>query len=279
MLTHPVITTSFFTACQKQYFMKKSFALTIASALLTLSFPMANCKKDKTAADPMVLTASTNIQAKIDEYKSLLGADNGGEPGTKGTPGFREINWDALTDAESAPNLYLPDLFNSPTAPRSRGIVISTPGTGLMVSADSNNPTNTPTSFGNINPTYTAIFPPFSGERLFSPVGSNIADIRFYVPGSSTKAVVRGFGAVYVDVDRVENTAFEYFDINDNSLGTYATPVLNNGHVFLGVLFPEAVVHRVRIEYGNSPLGPNDGGSVDVSVMDNFIFGEPQAAQ
>jgi hypothetical protein len=247
--------------------------------LLVVALFTTRCKKEETPTTPTptVLTADANIAAKINAYKALFGgADNGGEPGTKGTTGFREITWDGLSDAESAPNLYAPDLFNSPTAPRARGIVLSTPGTGLMVSADSSNPTNTPTGFGNINPTYSAIFPAFSGERLFSPVGSNIADIRFYVPGSSTKAVVRGFGAVYVDVDRVENTAFEYFDINDKSLGTYATPVLNNGHVFLGVIFAEAIVHRVRIEYGNTSLGPNDGGGTDVSVMDNFIYGEPQ---
>lgn len=239
---------------------------------------LLNCKKDEDKQAPTVFSASSNIQAKINEYKAALGPDNGGEPGTKSTSGYREINWDGLTDEESAPNFYVPDLFNSTMAPRSRGIVISTPGTGLMVSADSNNPTTTPPGFGNINPTYTAMFQPFSGERLFSPVGSNVADVRFYVPGSSTKAVVRGFGAVYVDVDRVENAAFEYFDINDNSLGTYSTPALNNGHVFLGVLFPEAVIHRVRVEYGNSPLGPSETGNIDVSVMDNFIFGEPQAA-
>ncbi len=251
----------------------------LALFVSTMLLPISACKKDKAETGPTVLTANTNIQAKIDEYKALLGPDNGGDPGTKGVSGFREVNWDGLSDAESAPNYYTPDLFNSATAPRARGIVLSTPGTALLVSADSNNPTGTPPSFGHINPTYSQIFPAFSGERLFSPVGSNIADIRFYVPGSNVKAVVRGFGAVYVDVDRVENTAFEYFDINDKSLGTYATPVLNNGHVFLGVLFPEAVVHRVRIEYGNSPLGPNDGGGTDVSVMDNFIYGEPQAAQ
>ncbi len=238
------------------------------------------CKKDKSDNnEPTVLSASTDVQAKINEYKALLGSDNGGEPGTQGATGFREITWDGLTDEECAPNLYAPDLFNSPSAPRARGIVLSTPGLGLMVSADSDNPTNTPSSFGNINPAYTAMLPPFSGERLFSPFGSNIADVYFYVPGSNTKAVVRGFGAVYVDVDRVENTAFEYFDINNKSLGTYATPVLNNGHVFLGVLFPEAVVHRVRIEYGNTPLGPPEEGALDISVMDNFIYGEPQAAQ
>lgn len=247
----------------------------LTSAILITTFA---CKKDN--EDPVVITASSNIQTAIDEYKALLGGDNnGGDPGTKSENGYREINWDGLTDAESAPNLYAPDLFNGAAAPRARGIVLSTPGEGLMVSADSDNPTNTLPSFGNINATYTQIFPPFSGERLFSPVGSNIADIRFYVPGSTTKAVVKGFGAVYVDVDRVENTAFEYFDINDKSLGTYATPVLDKGHVFLGVVFKDAVIHRVRIEYGNSKLGPDDGGPVDVSVMDNFIYGEPQAAE
>ena len=255
-----------------------SAALAFPIVMLLLFFTFTTCKKDDVNSKATVLTASTNVAAKISEYKALFGGvDNGGDPGSKGTTGFREVNWDGLTDAESAPNLYTPDLFNSTTAPRSRGMILSTPGTGLMVSADNSNPTNTLPSFGNINSTYTLIFPPFSGERLFSPVGSNIADIRFYVPGTNTKATVRGFGAVYVDVDRVENTAFEYFDINDKSLGTYATPVLNNGHVFLGVIFPDAIVHRVRIEYGNSKLGPDDGGTVDVSVMDNFIFGEPQA--
>lgn len=249
--------------------------LCLVSSILITAFA---CKKDND--NPTVITASSNIQTSIDEYKALLGGDNnGGDPGTKSENGYREINWDGLTDEESAPNYYTPDLFNSPDAPRARGIVLSTTGEGLMVSADSDNPTNTLPSFGNINPTYTTVFPPFSGERLFSPVGSNIADIRFYVPGSTTKAVVKGFGAVYVDVDRVENTAFEYFDINEKSLGTFATPVLNNGHVFLGVVFKDAVIHRVRIEYGNSKLGPDDGGSVDVSVMDNFIYGEPQAAE
>lgn len=252
----------------------------IALAAVTLVTLAASCKKDKdNPVEPTVITAAGDIQSAMSQYRALLGADNGGNPGTQGATGYRELNWDGLTDEESAPNLYAPDLFNQPQAPRARGIVLSTTGTGLMVSADSNNPTNTPTSFGNINPSYTQIFPPFSGERVFSPVGSNIVDVRFYVPGSNTPAVVRGFGAVYIDVDRQENTAFEYFDINGRSLGTYATPVLNEGHVFLGVAFPEAVVHRVRIEYGNSPLGPNDGGSVDVAVMDNFIFGEPQAAQ
>jgi hypothetical protein len=112
---------------------------------------------------------------------------------------------------------------------------------------------------------------------LFSPIGSNIVDLFFFVPGTDVPAVTRGFGAVYADVDVLENTAFEYFDADDNSLGTYATPLSDNGLSFLGVSFDEPIVRHVRIEYGNSALGPDDGGEFDVAVMDDFIFGEPNA--
>lgn len=231
-----------------------------------LSFTILSCDKDD-AHDPEVITASGNVQAALDEYRNLLGTNNGG--GAPQTSGRREISWDGVPDSLSAPN-YLPlDFF------KGRGALFSTPGNGVQVSADSNNPYGALPSFGNINPTYQQIFPPFSTERIFSPVGSNIVDLRFYVPGTTTPAVVQGFGAVYIDVDRQENAAFEYFDINDNSLGKYATPVQNEGHVFLGVIFETAIVHRVRIEYGNASLGPNDGGNTDVSVMDDFIYGEP----
>jgi hypothetical protein len=240
-------------------------------------FLFTACEKDKNN-DPIVITAAGNIQAAMAQYRDLLGPDNGGVKGPI-ADGRREINWDGVPDEFASPNFYPVDFFNTDVNNRARGAVFSTPGAGLAVSADSDNPSGAAKSFGNINPTYTQIFPAFSGERVFSPVGSNIVDLRFYVPGTSTPAVTRGFGAVYIDVDRIENTAFEYFDINDKSLGTYATPVFNEGHVFLGVYFDTPIVHRVRIEYGNSALGPDDGGAVDVSVMDDFIFGEPQTAQ
>jgi hypothetical protein len=231
----------------------------------SLSFTFIACDKDD--AEPTVLTASGNIQATLDEYRNLLGTNNGGS--APQLQGRREISWDGVPDSLSAPN-YLPrDFFNG------RGADFSTPGAGVQVSADANNAYGALPSFGNINPTYQQIFVPFSTERIFSPIGSNIVDLTFYVPGTSIPAVTKGFGAVYLDVDRVENTAFQYFDIDGNSLGTYATPTQNEGHVFLGVVFETPIVHRVRIEYGNSALGPNDGGSVDVSVMDDFIFGEP----
>ena len=246
--------------------------------VLSLSFLLHSCKDDHDDSQPEIISAAGDIQAAMDEFRGLLGPNNGSVAGAQST-GRREINWDGISDDAAVPNGYLGDFFNDPVHGQPRGIEFTTPGMGLIVSADANNPTNTPMSFGNINPQYTTIFPPFSGERIFSPIGSNIADIRFYVPGTDIPAEVRGFGAVYIDVDREENAAFEFFDLQGNSLGIYGTPVLNEGHVFLAVLFDQPVIHHVRIEYGNAALGPDDGGNIDVSVMDDFIFAEPQEAE
>jgi hypothetical protein len=244
--------------------------------LLVLSVLVSACAG---SAGPQIVTASGDITAAVDEYRALLGGNNGGDPGTKGPDGYREINWDSLPDELSAPNFYVPDFFNAPEAPRARGIVLNTPGDGLMVSADSDNPYGALPRFGNINPQYADIFKTFSEERLFSPVGSNLVVITFFVPGTDTPAAVRGFGAVYTDVD-TDHTAFEYFDKDGNSLGQYQTPIANESLSFLGVVFPEAVVFRVEVKYGTGALGPDDGaGGVDVAVMDNFIFGEPQAVK
>ena len=231
-------------------------------------------------SEPQVVTAAGDIASAVDQYRSLLGENNGGEPGTKGPTGYREINWDTIPEELSAPNLYPSDFFNAPEAPRARGIVLNTPGEGLMVSANADNTSVTLTSFGNINPQYAEIFKTFSEEKLFSPVGgSNLVVITFFVPGTNTPATVRGFGAVYTDVD-TQHTAFEYFDAAGNSLGEFQTPIADNGLSFLGVVFDEAIVARVEVKYGTGALGPNDGEEgVDVAVMDNFIFGEPQAIE
>lgn len=229
------------------------------------------------SSEPQIVTAAGDITSAVEEYRNLLGENNGGDPGTKSENGYREINWDTLPDELAAPNMYASDFFNAPEAPRARGIVLNTSGEGLMVSADGDNPTNTLPRFGNINPQYTDIFKTFSEERLFSPLGSNLVVLTFFVPGTNTPGTIRGFGAVYTDVDTT-HTAFEYFDVHGNSLGSYETPIADHGLSFLGVAFDEAIVARVEVRYGTGALGPDDGaGEVDVAVMDNFIFGEPQA--
>jgi hypothetical protein len=228
------------------------------------------------SAAPKVVSGAGDIKAVVEQYRALLGPDNGGTPVTHLT-GRREINWDGVPDDKAAPNFLPSEFFNDANAPRARGAILTTPGAGVQVSADSDNPTYTPVRFGNINPMYSNIFTTFSAERLFSPIGSNIVDLKFAVPATKTPAVTRGFGAVYADVD-TDHTAFEYFDKNDKSLGKFAVPIADNGLSFLGVVFDQPVVARVRIEYGTVTLGPNDGAGVDVAVMDDFIFGEPQPA-
>lgn len=234
--------------------------------------------KPTTAAPlrPVVVSGAGDITAAVERYRTLLGPDNGGEPGLKHT-GRREINWDKVPDEFAAPNFLPHDFFNAPKAPRARGAHFSTPGRGVQVSARRGNPAKTAVRFGHINPTYPGIFKTFSEERLFSPIGSNVVEMTFYVPGTGTPGLTRGFGAVYTDVDQ-EHTAFEYFDKAGKSLGRFAVPIANNGLSFLGVLFDKPVVARVRIEYGTVALGPDDSPKNDVSVMDDFIYGEPQAA-
>jgi hypothetical protein len=228
------------------------------------------------APRPTLVTGSGDISNAIAKYQEMLGADNGGVPQSFSS-GRREINWDGVPDEFSEPNAYPPDFFNAPQEPRARGVVLSTPGDHLGVSADSDNPSGAAVRFGDINPTYTDTFRTNSAEKLFSPVGSNVANIRFYVPGTKTPALTRGFGAVYTDVDSKEGAAFTFFDAKGRKLGRYPVPKSKDGLSFLGVAFKKPIVSRVKIVYGTSKLGPDDSKKYDVAVMDDFIYGEPQA--
>src|SRR5438552_473107 len=71
------------------------------------------------------------IQATVDSFRTALGALNPNTAGSVGS-GRREINWDGVPDASSAPNNLAANFFNV-TSPR--GVVLSTPGTGFQVSA------------------------------------------------------------------------------------------------------------------------------------------------
>jgi hypothetical protein len=256
---------------QERIAMYKKLSLVIGALCFLLSACGGSNK-------PQIVSGSGEIAARVEQYRQLLGGtNNGGDPGTKGPDGYRELNWDTVPDNLSAPNLFVSDFFNAAQAPLARGIVLKTPGTGLMVSAKADNPYHVRPRFGNINAQYPDIFKTFSEEKLFSPIGSNLVEITFFVPGTSTPATVRGFGAVYTDVD-TDHTAFEYFDLEGKSLGQFHTPIADQGLSFLGVAFKTPVVARVEVKYGTGALGPDDGaGGVDVAVMDNFIFGEPQA--
>jgi hypothetical protein len=117
--------------------------------------------------------------------------------------------------------------------------------------------------------------------RLFSPIGSNITDLDFFVPGGGNiPATTTGFGAVFTDVDLPTSTSLEFFDAQGMSLGLFFAPPSNNGLSFVGVVFNAGErVSRVRITSGNVAAGAtaNDDVTSDVVVMDDFIYGEPAA--
>ena len=249
---------------------KHCLSLAIASFGLTLIFnPVA------ASAAPQVFEASgvtpADILTEVNAFRDFLGTNNG-VGGTFPT-GRREINWDGVPDAFSAPNLMPANFFNSNSP---RGALFFTLGTGFQVSANSVNPTNTPVRFGNIHPVYPALFSTFSPQRLFSALNSNITETLFFIPGTPHSATSTGFGAVFTDVNVDHSTKIEYFDVAGNLL--FSRNVLpgptNRGSLsFLGVGFDTANVFLVRITSGNRILkAPNQ----DVVVMDDFIYGEPQ---
>jgi hypothetical protein len=230
------------------------------------------------AAVPVVFSAAGGnpaaIQATVDGFRAQFGTLNPNVPGSFGS-GRREINWDGVPDGFAAPGV-LPGNFFNVNSPR--GAVLSTPGTGFAVSANAGS--GVAVEFGNINPSYGALFAPFSSQRLFTALGSNITGVDFFVPGSGADAATRGFGAVFTDVDVLGSTSISFFGINGEALGNFVVPATNgNGSLsFLGVFFTEAqpVVGSVRITSGTGALGPNDvGRGVDLVVMDDFIYGEP----
>jgi hypothetical protein len=221
-------------------------------------------------------TSSASILPFVDMFRtSIGGANNGNAAGPLGT-GRREINWDGGGAVTSA----------SATVPfngflNNRGASFNTPGTGFLQT-----PLNDAALTG-IQATYQTTFATFSDLRLFTPLGSNITDVTFALPGSNgaTSATVSAFGAVFTDVDTAATTKIELYDLSASLLATFnvepggvttAGPTLS----FLGVKANAGEqIARVRIITGNQALGAADsnGNPVDVVMMDDFIYSEPVA--
>jgi len=87
---------------------------------------------------------------------------------------------------------------------------------------------------------------------------------------------------VFTDVDLPDSSTLQFFNPFDVLLGTFAVPAgttADGSLSFLGVIFNAGErIGRVRITSGNTALGPTDnpGGGVDVAVMDDFLYREPQ---
>jgi len=227
---------------------------------------------------------ANSIQSTVDAFRAALGNPNNGnnQPPLDGS-GHREINWDGV----GAPTTTTPPVNPFNTFLNTRGAQFTTPGIGLAQAT----PSGLAVLFNN--PQYNTDFSTFSPFRLFTPVGSNITEALFFVPGSNgaIPATVRGFGAVFTDVDQPDgsgpggkrgnrgaSTLLEYFDADGKLLFSSFVPASpGDGSLsFFGIVFEDARIARVRITTGDVPPGPNDDKKNDIVMMDDFIYGEPQ---
>ena len=212
--------------------------------------------------------AANDLQATVDGFRAALGDPNNMNAPGPLSAGRREINWDG--GGATTPSLGVTPftVFQD-----TRGATMTTPGTGFIQAS----PADLGTQFGNA--TYATSFAAFSLQRLFVPIGSNVTDITFSIPGSggAQPAFVSDFGAIFSDVD-TNATTMEFFDPIGNPLGTFGATSLPGiaTFAFFGVQFDAGEqIARIRITTGNAALGPDDGGGTDVVAMDDFFYSEP----
>ena len=213
------------------------------------------------------------ITDTVDAFRAALGNPNNANNAGPLANGRREINWDGggppVIDG-TAPATPFTVFQNT------RGATFTTPGTGLTQAAA----TGGLLSLDLINPQYAALFAPFSPNRLFAPIGSNITDGVFSIPGTggTVPAGVRGFGVVFSDVDLAGTSLAFTTTTGATSQLPVATFLGNQTFSFLGAFLDpaEGLITSVRIITGTSALGPSESSSVDLVVMDDFLYGEPQ---
>jgi hypothetical protein len=214
------------------------------------------------------------ITDTVDAFRAVLGNPNNANNAGPLATGRREINWDGggppVIDG-TAPVTPFTVFQNT------RGATFTTPGTGLTQAAA----TGGLLSLDLINPQYAALFAPFSPNRLFAPIGSNITDGFFSIPGTggTVPAGVRGFGVVFSDVDLAGTSVALTTTTGATRLLPVETFLGNQTFSFLGAFLDpaEGLITSVRIITGTSALGPSESSTVDLVVMDDFLYGEPQA--
>ncbi|MGH7578908.1 MAG: hypothetical protein ACREM9_01960 [Gemmatimonadales bacterium] len=219
-----------------------------------------------------VFTAAGDISPQLAEFRAVLGNPaNGGTPGPL-PGGRREIAWDGVPAAQTNVNTFPGDFFNSTVR---AGAIFATDGIGFR---------NSDNDFADINPAYADDFNAFSRPKTFMPIGSAAMTVSFRIPGAATPAATRGFGVVFSDVERHGAASIKLFDAQGRSLGQYHAPVRTDaaGFSFVGVVFESPIVAQVQITSGQRALGDavqdlSDGGNLDLAVMDDYLYAEPQA--
>jgi len=220
--------------------------------------------------------SAASIQSMVDAFRTAIGGANNGNTAGPRQDGRREINWDGggSTATSIVPTPFDGFLVNRGGRFLTRGDgFIQAPVDGLAATFN--------------NTSYATAFKAFSPVRLFSPLDSNVTSARFFIPGGGEiPATTRAFGAVFSDVDQQDGkpdhhatTSLLFYGVDGNLLYRADVPASQGDATFsfAGVLFDKADVAFVRIRTGNAAPGADDSRKRDVVMMDDFIYGEPQA--
>ena len=273
----------------------KRYRLAAPIAIIGLMLILtAQAQNQDDAVTPTVFQAAgpnaASIAGTITEFRAALGGNNNGITPPGGpiiAGGRREINWDGGNAANTTTSLTPTPVLDQFL--EGRGARFTTPGTGFVQAP----PAGLAAADVFNNPSYATIFKAFSPSRLFSAIGSNVTDSLFFVPGTTdVKAVTRGFGVVFTDVDLPDggddpspkqggkraSTLIEFFGADGELLFSSFAPASpgDGNQSFVGVVFDDARIARVRITVGATP-GIDDTPKRDVVMMDDFIYGEPKA--
>ena len=272
-------------------------AVWLAAGMLLLSLAPRSA-----SAATQVFTSNGNSTLSIMlAFEAAIGGSDNGNVSSPQTGGFRSINWDGVkldgTDFGGNNAVVVKGAVAgiAPNRFQTRGTLFDEI---YAVSGD---------SFLSVNPNAgLSIFPPFSPNNIFAPFQfDNQIGLEFIAPSAATAAQVqsgvRGFGAIFINVEVANTSAIEYFNGN-TSLGKFFVPVGVTGQPqFLGVLFDTPVVTRAVLTLGTSPndriyraslssaasfpsslttpitAGPKDNpsGGVNIVATDDFVFSEP----
>ena len=260
-------------------------AVLAAQPLMAESHDGEDKKSQPVIAPPIVFQAAgpnaASIQSTVDQFRTALGGTNNGNTAGPLPTGRREINWDGGGSTNTSPGPTPFTVFLN-----TRGSIMETPGSGFVQAPAS----GLADTFGN--PSLATNFQAFSPVRLFAPVDSTVTDVTFFVPGGgNVTALTSGFGVVFADVDSPDgggrgvrqskaagSTQIGYYDAAGHLLFKSAIPSSPGTATlsFFGIVFPEPRVAFVRIITGRKNPSKGLEPAVDLIVMDDFIYGEPQ---
>ena len=247
------------------------FLSLVVAACNTLASPSTTQPPPPSFTAIRVRGDSSTVLDTLNKFRAALGGSLNAPNTPPADSGRREINWDGVPAALTNVDTFPATFFNVNSK---RGAVFSTPGTGLRVDSS---------AFASVNAAYADQFKAFSPKKLFMAVGSNQVAVDFKVVGTTTTGLVKGFGVVFSDVDKAAATRVEYFDANGVEIASIASPAQLGAQqfTFVGAVFESAIVARVLITSGEAALSAtitdlSAGGTNDVVVMDDFVYGEPQ---